>query len=149
MKSIIWFVLLFCGLNLCNAQEKIEISNANFVTVNGKILRKSEIQELLKLDRTAYTKFQKANSTATIGNILLGGAAGAAVGHTAAALLITHTINPEVYYLYGGVGLAGVALKLIAGNQKKKAYNLYNEKVSENQVNIILNENGAGIAINF
>ena len=127
MKSILLLILvLICST--IEAQEKITYTSANRVFLNGERLHKNEVKELLKFNRQAYLTFQKAQNTATIGNILLiGGIVATPIiivmdGVNAIGGIVDGEYDSFLWVAGFTAGLAvmGITLKIIAGSRKKK-----------------------------
>ena len=154
---MLMITLVLATITLCNAQ-KIEVKKVfggYKYMQNEKPMSMRSLVKTMEANADAYPFIKKASTNNTLVNIL-GGAGGALIGFPIGTSLGGGDAN---WALAGiGAGLIVVAIPISSSVHKnaKKAVELYNASLNETssyhfkpKFNMIANQNGIGLSMNF
>ncbi|MDR3273321.1 MAG: hypothetical protein LBT29_07560 [Flavobacteriaceae bacterium] len=144
---------------------KLDIVSARKIYLNGNLLSTKEVGVYLENYGLA-DRYQGAVKTIDIGDALLGGGLGFAIGWVAGALIFQDkdatndeiknraAVNRVVIIGSGTVALVGAILRISSAYRAKNTVNEYNSKTgisgdNKPQFNLIANGNGIGIGLRW
>ena len=152
-KLILAFIIL---LSLPSFSQEINLIKGKYY-VNGKQISSRETRQLLASNLEALSLFKSAKSQESTGGLLIA-IGGAAVTVDLVIGLVSDVKYPSVA-TYAGVGLILASIPVLSGKHKKikDAIDLYNKDAvkklgmndSDFELNIIANQHGYGIQIQF
>lgn len=150
-KSEIVFVKYKNGEKEIFAKTTIEKTNENLSIGKGYFkgdteISKQQFEQLLSTNQNAYSKYKHGRLGYVLGPICAGVGAGM-LGFSLAAKDVTE--NKTMRLLAGGVCLAaGVTMIIIGKSEIKNAVKTYN-KSKPTVLNLNINSNGVGVAMQF
>ena len=156
-KTVLSLALVFAAMTYCNAQkiEMEKVFGGYKFTQNGNLLKMNDLVKTMESNQHAYDLIKKAQSNNAIATIF-GGAGGFLVGLPLGAAIGGGDAN---WTLAGiGAGLIAIGIPISSGVNKnaKQAVELYNSSLNPTsfyphkpEFNVIANQNGIGLSINF
>lgn len=153
MKNLILVLTLL--LSLSSFSQEINLVKGKYF-VNGKQISSRETRQLLNSNLEALSLFKSAKSKESTGGLLIA-IGGAAVTVDLVIGLVSDVKYPSVA-TYVGAGLILASIPVLSGKNKKikEGIDLYNKDAkklggneSDLELNIIANQNGYGIQIQF
>jgi len=154
MKNLI--LVLTILLSLSSFSQEINLIKGKYF-VNGKQISSRETRQLLASNLEALSLFKSAKRKESTGGLLIA-VGGAAVTVDLVIGLVSDVKYPTVA-TYAGAGLILASIPVLSGKRKKikDAIDLYNKDAvkklgindSDYELNVIANQNGYGIQIQF
>lgn len=153
-----YFIALFVVFaSLMYGQESYYYSGWGKIrNSRNEVVSSREIKTTFVNEYEIIQSYRHARSEATVGNVLIGGGLGFALGYTASALFGPTFFTPAP--VIGGVALAGigVAFRMMSKKTKKETVDKMNDhqrkvkyQSSIDSSQIIVNSNGIGLSVSF
>ncbi len=156
-KAILTITIILISMTFCFAQ-KIEVKKVfggYKYFQNGQKLTMNTLSETMKENTSAFELIKKAKSNNTI-SFILGGVGGALIGYQLGQEISEKDANWAVAGVGAGLIVIAIPISSKVNKQTNRAVEMYNSSLNSTtynsfnpEFNIISNENGIGLALNF
>ncbi len=156
MKTTLLLLIVTC--NFCFSQQ-IYTSKNGSILENGKKINSEYLQSAFGQNQNIINLYNEGKTKQIIGNVLFyGGLSTIIIKHISVINKAnnsrgTVSINNTMYFVGLGMVAASIPVKIGYTKKIKTATALMNEEISkqkkEESLNLIINQNGIGIGINF